>query len=201
MPKIEAVEYYDLPYRYNQTIVKILAQTPNTLFVYWDIADEDRKNYILDYGEEFFNSSKPILLIHNLTTNKSFEVEINDFANSWYLKMTEPNCKYEIELGRKIFRAENLNHNNNNDFIHITSSNNLNAPNDHVLLENIHVGTKVKFKNIKTNEVTYREYSSFKFMPNIYKLFDFYKNIYKDEITEDGNKAYLNNPSSSSFFK
>jgi len=35
-------EYYDLPYRYNKTLVKILAQTPKRLFVYWDIADEDR---------------------------------------------------------------------------------------------------------------------------------------------------------------
>ena len=36
------LEYYDLPYRYNQTIVRILAQTPTTLFVYWDISDDDR---------------------------------------------------------------------------------------------------------------------------------------------------------------
>ena len=40
--KVEIVEYYDLPYRYNQTVVKVLAQTPNTLFVYWDISDDDR---------------------------------------------------------------------------------------------------------------------------------------------------------------
>ena len=46
---INLLEYYDLPYRYNQTIVKILAQTPKTLFVYWDISDDDRKNYIKQY--------------------------------------------------------------------------------------------------------------------------------------------------------
>ena len=38
----------------NETIVKILYQTPNTLFVYWDIADSDRENYIKQYGENFF---------------------------------------------------------------------------------------------------------------------------------------------------
>ena len=37
------LEYYDLPYRYNETIVKILAQTPKKLFVYWDISDKDRR--------------------------------------------------------------------------------------------------------------------------------------------------------------
>ena len=40
------VEYYDLPYRYNQTVVKVLAQTPTTLFIYWDISDDDRKKYV-----------------------------------------------------------------------------------------------------------------------------------------------------------
>ena len=53
-PIISNVEYYDLPYRYNQTVVKILAQTPTNLFVYWDISDEDRNSYIEQYGEDFF---------------------------------------------------------------------------------------------------------------------------------------------------
>ncbi len=48
-------EYYDLPYRYNQTIVKILAQNSNYfLFVYWDISDEDRNALTNMHGENFF---------------------------------------------------------------------------------------------------------------------------------------------------
>ena len=80
---ISNVEYYDLPYRYNQTIVKILAQTPTTLFVYWDISDEDRENFKKEYGDSFFETTHPVLIIHNDTMNYSFEVDINDFANSW----------------------------------------------------------------------------------------------------------------------
>ncbi|MCI8620816.1 MAG: DUF4912 domain-containing protein [Clostridia bacterium] len=79
-------EYYDLPYRYNQTIVKILAQTPSTLFVYWDISDEDKNSLIKAHGENFFYVTRPILVIHNITKNYSFEIEINDFANSWYIR-------------------------------------------------------------------------------------------------------------------
>ena len=45
------VEYYDLPYRYNQTVVKVLAQTPTNLFIYWDISDEDREQYVKEYLE------------------------------------------------------------------------------------------------------------------------------------------------------
>ena len=42
---INVLEYYDLPYHYNETIVKILAQTPKILYVYWDISDSDREKY------------------------------------------------------------------------------------------------------------------------------------------------------------
>ena len=59
-------EYYDLPYRYNETVVKILYQTPTILFVYWDISDFDREIYIKQYGENFFNNTRPVLKVYNL---------------------------------------------------------------------------------------------------------------------------------------
>ena len=209
--KFQIIEYYDLPYSYNQTTVKILYQTPTTLFVYWDISEEDRKNYIEKYGDEFFYNSKPVLIIHNLTKQTNFEVEIDDFANSWYLKMTEPNCKYEIELGRRITNVDQKFDSNKEDnkkaktvyynqYILVANSNDIYMPNDHILLENIKPGTKIQFKNVKTNEITTKEYGTFMFMPDIYKLFSFYKEVYKDEIMEDTNKTLLSNPSSSSFF-
>ena len=100
-PLAEVVEYYDLPYRYNETIVKILYQSPETLFVYWDIADSDRENYIKQYGENFFNITRPVLIVHNDTMGYSFEIPINDFANSWYLHINDSKCNYRIELGRR----------------------------------------------------------------------------------------------------
>ena len=103
-------EYYDLPYRYNETIVKILYQTPTILFVYWDISDQDRESFVKQYGENFFNNTRPILKIFNLTKNYSFEIEINDFANSWYINVNDANCEYKVELGRRTIRfEENLN--------------------------------------------------------------------------------------------
>ena len=66
---VSIIEHYELPYRYNETIVKILYQTPNTLFVYWDISDKDRKKYLEQYGENFFEVTHPILIVHNDTMN------------------------------------------------------------------------------------------------------------------------------------
>lgn len=172
------MEYYDLPYKYNQTLVKVLAQTPTTLFIYWEISDEDIENYKQKYGEDFFETTKPILIIHNTTLNYSFEVEINDFANSWYLHIDNSKSEYNIELGR---RPIQYNENIKTDYIYFASSNAIEAPNDHILLNPSQ--KDVAFRNIKTNQQFQKEISTFSFIKNFgkpYKIYDFYKDVYND---------------------
>ena len=180
--KIEPVEYYDLPYRYNQTVVKVLAQTPTTLFIYWDISDEDRKRFEEQYGENFFESTKPILVVHNDTLGYSFEVEINDFANSWYLHIADSKCDYRIELGRRpIKKDEKL----NTDYIYVTTSNEMEAPNDRILFNKEQ--KMVYFRNVKTGNITAKSVDNISFIRNmgkIYNIYDLYKEIYQNEDVE-----------------
>ena len=143
--KVDIVEYYDLPYRYNQTVVKVLAQTPTNLFIYWDISDKDRENYKKQYGEDFFETTKPVLIIHNTTMNYSFEIDINDFANSWYLHVNDAKCDYQIELGRRPIKE---NPKIDTDYIYISTSNNIESPNDHILFNKEQ--KMVYFRNVKT---------------------------------------------------
>lgn len=189
-------EYYDLPYRYNETIVKILYQTPNVLFVYWDISDIDRENYIKKYGEYFFNDTKPVLKIFNLTKNYSFEVEINDFANSWYINVNDANCDYKVELGRKpIMFNEKI----TSDYIYVSSSNDIEFPNDHILLDKL--PNNINFKNVKTNRITSKDISTLRLIGinKIYSVYDFYKKLYNDDILEEiNNKKILCSSSSTS---
>lgn len=191
--KVEIIEYYDLPYRYNQTVVKVLAQTPNTLFVYWDISDDDKNKYIEEYGEYFFNNTKPVLIVHNLTMNYSFEIDINDFANSWYLTIADSNCDYKIELGR---RPINEYVTINNNYLYIANSNDIDAPNDHILFDNL--SKFVYFRNVKTNATTKKDIVSFSLLRKIGKISsieEFYKKMYANEkISFD--KLDLRNPSS-----
>lgn len=190
---LETVEYYDLPYRYNQTVVKLLAQTPTTLFIYWDISDKDRKTFEKQYGENFFNETRPVLIVHNDTLNYSFEVEINDFANSWYLHVADSKCDYRIELGRRpIIKKDKFEH---TDYIYVTTSNELEAPNDRILFNKEQ--KMVYFRNVKTGATQEKQFASLSFMRNmgkIYNIYDLYKTIYKNENVED---IYdLTNPSS-----
>lgn len=187
--KINLLEYYDLPYRYNQTIVKVLAQTPKTLFVYWDVSDEDRKNYIKQYGENFFNTTKPVLIIHNVTMNYTFEIEINDFANCWYFNINDEKCEYVVELGR---RPKDNTISIPGNYLYVTSSNKIESPNGHVLFEKAQ--KTLYYRDVKTNKTYSKDVANLEFIKyfgRIYNLTSLYKEIYKDENIFD-----INNPTS-----
>ena len=199
--KVDIVEYYDLPYRYNQTVVKVLAQTPNNLFIYWDISDKDRENYKAQYGEDFFETTKPVLIIHNTTMNYSFEIDINDFANSWYLHVNDAKCDYKIELGRRPIKE---NPKINTDYIYISTSNDIESPNDHILFNKEQ--KMVYFRNVKTGIQIEKPISTnisfIKNMGKIYNIYDIYKAMYQNENIEEiydlSNPSSGGNPSSGS---
>lgn len=201
--KIEILEYYDLPYRYNQTVVKVLAQTPTTLFIYWDISDKDRENFIRQYGADFFNNTKPVLIIHNKTMNYSFEIEIDDFANSWYLHVNDSNCEYYVELGRRPkYNNSETQINIPNNYLYVSSSNEIDSPNDHVLFDK--ALKTVYFKDVKTNIVTAKDITSISFLRNmgrIYNLYDLYSDFTKNAWINHWQLDLKNPSSSSSTFK
>lgn len=197
-------EYYDLPYRYNETVVKILAQTPKRLFIYWDISDNDTQKYLRAFGEDFFEKTYPVLLVHNEELNYTYEIPINDFANSWYLDIKDSKCKYTVQLGRKfkeipkfakeimqIVQEEKINL--KNDYIEIVSSNTLEAPNDRVLFNEIK--PSITYRNVKTGEESTKDITNIlSSCAKVYNVYDLYKAIYKDEF--DSDILDLNNPSS-----
>ena len=198
---VSSVEYYDLPYRYNETTVKILAQTPTMLFIYWDISDKDRASYVEKYGNDFFNTTKPVLIVTNKTMNYTFEVEINDFANSWYLHVNDADCDYSIELGRRpVYPSSGI-----DNYVHISTSNDMEMPNNHILFDKL--GKSIFFKNVKNNFVEEKDISSISFIKNlgrVYHIYELYKEMYKDEINiEELNnediKLNLSSSSSSTF--
>ncbi len=210
-PLAEVVEYYDLPYRYNETIVKILYQSPETLFVYWDIADSDRENYIKQYGENFFNITRPVLIVHNDTMGYSFEIPINDFANSWYLHVNDSKCNYRIELGRRpnYYNAEvtkEIQEKIHTDYIYVSTSNEIESPNDHVLF-NTNENNTIKVRNVKShNEKSISLYEIIKHLPAMKRvqnipyiseelLKDMYSGIYENEDISLFDRI-TNNPSS-----
>lgn len=196
------LEYYDLPFRYNETVVKILAQTPKRLFVYWDVSDKDKQTYLNAFGESFFEDTYPVLLVHNEDKNYTREVIINDFANSWYLDILDPRDEYTIQLGRKFKEyvkpvlnpeIEETNIELQNDYLFIAQSNKLEMPNDHILFEKFE--PYVKYRNVKTQKEEIKNVTN-----TIYKkeLKELYKKLYKDneEFNFEDERYDFLNPSS-----
>lgn len=184
-PSLPVLEYYDLPYRYNQTVVKVLAQNPHTLFVYWDISDSDRKDFINKYGDNFFNATKPILVVHNSTDNYTYEVEINDFANNWYIHVDDAKCEYSVTLGR---RARQHTQDIKHEYLNVAYSNAIEIPNDHILY--FKENDKIYFKNIKTNRVIEKTFKNSIYVNSINEI---YKNY---NISENQDTLDMQNPSS-----
>lgn len=197
-------EYYDLPNKYDKTIVTVLSQTPTTLFVYWEMSDDIQNQFKKTYGDNFFAVTKPILIVYNDTLNYSFEIEINDFANSWYIHINDPDCDYRVELGRKPLPIANQYIKNNDDenskqsyipyYVYISSSNNMTTPNDKILFK---FNQNITFRNVKNGNTFERNIQDFKFITNlgIYEFNELYKTLYPDEdLLKKG--TLLDNPSS-----
>ena len=172
------LEYYDLPTTYNHTTVKLLFQTPTKLFVYWEISEADKQKYFDEIGKDFFQTTSPFLVVTNKTKNYSFEVEVNDFANSWYFDVPDSNCEYEVSLVRKhkVTKVSTL----------ITSSNELEVPNNRILFEQNR--KEIFFKNVKTSDVVSKSVVNLQFinhLGNVFNANSFYKKFYTEEdLTE-----------------
>lgn len=94
--------------------------------------------------------------------------------------MNDSKADYKIELGRRYF--DNSNNNISNNYVYVTSSNEIESPNDHILFDKSQ--NMFYFRNVKTNVETKKDVSSLSFIKNmgkIYNIYDLYKKIYKEE--------------------
>lgn len=137
-----AFEYFDVPFRYNETCIKLIFQNPYTLYAFWDVSDEDEKKYIEKYGEHSYYNSRIYLEVSNLDNGKKFEIDVNPFAKSWFIHIYEPNCKYTVKLCRTI----------NNEKVDIATSNSLMVPTN---APHFPPDTTFTFVNNKTNDVAF----------------------------------------------
>ena len=105
-------EYYDLPIKYDQTLIRLLVQSPNRLYAYWEVSDNTMNNF------NDFSNCISALKITNITKNYSYVIPVDPFANNYYIQVEDTGCDYKAELGRI----------KNNDFINIYTSNNVTMP-------------------------------------------------------------------------
>lgn len=109
-------EYYDLPIKYNQTLIRLLVQSPTRMYAYWEVSDDTMKYFSNNFHN--YSDCTPALKITNITKNYSYIIPVDPFANNYYIDVEDTGCDYKIELGRT----------KNNEFLNIYTSNNVTMP-------------------------------------------------------------------------
>ena len=89
-------EYYELPKSYNNTIIRLLVQSPTRMFVYWEVSNDTIKAFNDKYSN--YDDCTVILKITNLTHNYSYSIPVNPFANNYYIEVEDSGCSYQVEL-------------------------------------------------------------------------------------------------------
>ena len=112
-------EYYELPSKYNQTMIRLLVQSPTRMFVYWEVSDSTIEYFTKNHFD--YSNCTPVLKVTNITMNYSYYIPVDPYANNYYIEVSDSGCRYKVELGRIA----------NRHYITIYSSNEATIPVDH----------------------------------------------------------------------
>lgn len=102
MSKVHETEAGTIPETYGEDRITLLARDPNCLYAYWEITDKKIEDFKIEFGEQLYSKSLPVLKVNNISRNESYYIRINDFSGSWYINVPEVNNIYVVEIGRKI---------------------------------------------------------------------------------------------------
>ena len=97
----------DIPDVYNDTYMRALPRDPEWVFVYWEISESSRNALKAKMGGAAYNSSKKLLRLYDVTGRNYdgsnaqgyTDIEINEYANNWYVRVPAPGRTYLVECG------------------------------------------------------------------------------------------------------
>ena len=100
--KTKPVNKLGLPKDYGDTSITILPKDPVSIFTYWSINKETKKSLEKKYGSDFFQKSKLVIRIYDMTDNTrktGFDVFIDTDDNSYYINVGKFNRSWVANIG------------------------------------------------------------------------------------------------------
>ncbi|MCK9432229.1 MAG: DUF4912 domain-containing protein [Candidatus Omnitrophica bacterium] len=96
----------ELPSSYNLDRMVLQVRDPRWLHTYWEVKEETFQGFKSRLGDDFFRA-KRVLRVYDVTNiifngsnaNRFFDIQINDFANSWYVDTAGPGRAWCVDLG------------------------------------------------------------------------------------------------------
>ena len=96
-------EDYEIPWGYGDNKIVLMTKDPHWLFTYWELTDQRKDKLKEEFGANIFVNSYPVLRVYDRTNGHTHiysEININDYARSWYINVLS-DCSYQVILGRK----------------------------------------------------------------------------------------------------
>jgi len=96
----------ELPGQYDQDKIILQVRDPRWIHSYWEIRNRTIDGLKHKLGDEFYRAKK-ILRVYDVTNiifdgtnaNSFFDIQYNDFANSWYIDTNGPGRSWCVDLG------------------------------------------------------------------------------------------------------
>ncbi len=87
---------------HENTEITLLTKNPYWLYSYWHINDDTIKDFNNRYGEDSWKTCQSCLKLINLTHNKEYFIHINNFADSWYIKVGDQLVEWKVYYGKMV---------------------------------------------------------------------------------------------------
>lgn len=97
-----------LPSSYGQDRLVLLPRDPYFIFAYWELSRPTLNNFKAQWGEECLKSSQLMLRLLKYAWSEENKIEsfsdiaLDPGATSWYIKVQDPDRKYQAELGWRL---------------------------------------------------------------------------------------------------
>jgi len=96
----------ELPYQYDQDKIILQVRDPRWIHAYWEIRNQTIDGLKSSLRDDFYRSRR-VLRVYDITNinfngnnaNSFFDIQINEFANSWYIDTNGPGRSWCVDLG------------------------------------------------------------------------------------------------------
>src|SRR3990167_9085726 len=99
----------ELPSRYNQDRLVLQVRDPWWCHAYWEVKESTIDRIRYDLKEEFSRAKWDLraydvsyIIFNGSNSNKFFDIEVNEEANSWYIDTHSPGRSWCVDLGLKL---------------------------------------------------------------------------------------------------
>lgn len=107
--------FWKLPDRYDIDRMHAVVQSPNAVYVHWEISDVVKDTLSMQFMRSWEDLPKAFRIL-DITlldyksgqTNRSYSFELPEMTNSWFVRPLDPNTTYVFEFGIRTMEGEFL---------------------------------------------------------------------------------------------